>query len=121
MHTCHSCGGNCVSCGGCGNSLTLTQAEMDMLRAFSQIPFLPVARKTDDLTPVYLETDDPDTGLVLMCLEKKGLIDMDYYAPLRGFDYHAYDRFPLHGSMALTARGQSVLDTLDYLGAAEDL
>ena len=74
MHTCHSCGGNCASCSGCANSLTLTQSELDMLRTFSQIPFLPVARKADDMTPVYLETDNPDNSLILMCLEKKGLI-----------------------------------------------
>ncbi len=121
MHTCHSCGGNCASCSGCANSLTLTQSELDMLRTFSQIPFLPVARKADDMTPVYLETDNPDNSLILMCLEKKGLIDMDYHAPLRGFDYGAYAHLPLHGSMALTARGQSVLDTLDFLGAEQDV
>ena len=120
MDSCHSCGGNCGSCSGCANTLTLTQAEIDMLRTFSQIPFLPVARRADDMTPVCLETDIADTGLILMCLEKKGLIDMDYHTPLRGFDYSAYAQLPLHGSMALTARGQGVLDTLDFLSAAEE-
>ena len=36
------CGG---SCGGCGGALELTQREVDLLRLFAQIPFLPVARR----------------------------------------------------------------------------
>ena len=38
-----------------------------------ETPFLPVARRADSELPVYLE--DPNiSGLLLACLEKKGLI-----------------------------------------------
>ena len=119
MGNCNSCSGNCGSCGGCANTLTLTQAEIDLLRTFGQIPFLPVARKADDMTPIYLEEAVEDVSLILACLETKGLIDIDYRAPLSSFDYAAYKGYPVHGSMALTARGQSVLDLLDLHGAEE--
>ena len=121
MGNCSSCSGKCGQCHGCANTLTLTQAEIDMLATFSQIPFLPVARKADDMMPIYLEAADGDYSLILACLEQKGLIDIDYHTPLRGFDYRAYAHLPLHGSMALTARGQSVLDILECQGAAEDV
>ena len=124
MHNCNSCScsGNCTTCGGCAKELVLTQPEIDMLYTFAQIPFLPAARKADDMTPVYLEASEcgmQEASLVLACLEKKGLIDIDYHQPLSGFDYSAYRNYPLHGSMALTARGQSVLDTLELQGFSE--
>ena len=118
MGSCKNCGG-CKSCGGCG-SLLLTREEIQMLEKFAQIPFLPVARRADDTVPVYLEEAGGDPALVLACLEKKGLIDIDYHMPLTGFDYSAYARWPLHGSMALTDRGQEVLDTLQWQGAADE-
>ena len=119
MGNCNSCSGNCGGCGGCANTLTLTQAEIDLLRTFGQIPFLPVARKADDMTPIYLEEAVEDASLILAHLETKGLIDIDYHAPLFGFDYAAYKGYPVHGSMALTARGQSVLELLELHGAEE--
>ena len=39
--------------------------------------------------------------------------------PLRGFDYAAYREYPLHGSMALTGRGQDVLEQIEILGIEE--
>ncbi len=118
MHKCDSCGGcsgNCASCNGCAGSLLLTQMEIDMLHTFAQLPFLPVARKADDMTPIYLDGAG-DSSLVLQCLEKKGLIDIDYHQSLSGFDYGDYSAYPVRGSMALTARGQEVLDTLEVQG-----
>ena len=41
-------------------------------------------------------------------------IDLD--VPLEGFSYEGYDDYPLHGSMALTARGQEALDDMEILG-----
>ena len=120
MEHCHTCG-SCHTCGGCGRSLVLTAPELELLRHFSQIPFLPVARKADGETPVYLEEGDPtQNGLILAVLEKKGLIDIDYHTPLDRFDYSAYAGYPLQGSMALTARGQQVLDTIELQGITED-
>lgn len=53
-------------------------------------------------------------------LGEKGLVSLDYRKPLSGADYSAYRDFPVHGSMALTARGQTVLDLLDLRGADPD-
>ena len=52
-----NCNGNCGSCSGCARELVLTEKEIVFLRDLGQIPFLPVARKMGDLTPVYLEDD----------------------------------------------------------------
>ena len=120
MGNCHHCSGDCGRCGGCANTLTLTQAEIDMLFSFSALPFLPVARRVDDMNPVYLEAEGEDQSLALACLEKKGLIDIDYRSPLARFDYSAYRAYPVHGSMALTARGQQVLELLEQQGITED-
>ncbi len=114
-----SCRGDCGNCSGCAKELELTQAEMDFLALLGQVAFLPVARKTGDLTPVYLE-DGPEKqehyALLLQCLEKKGLISLDYDKPMKGPCMDAYAAYPLHGSMALTERGQQVLTLLDVQG-----
>ena len=117
-----NCNGNCGSCGGCAKELVLSKEEFEMLKLFGQIPFLPVARKTDDMTPVFLEENilSKETGsLVLQLLEKKGLISIDYDQPLSGFPVTAYQGYPVWGSMALTARGQTVLDILEKQGFTE--
>ena len=116
---CGNCG-SCNSCGGCAKELYLTDGEITMLRTLGQLCFLPVARKLDDMTPVYLEEDAPEeSSLVLQVLEKKDLIDIDYSAPLAGFDMSAYKSYPVHGSIALTARGQTVLEMLEVQGIEE--
>ena len=114
-----NCSGNCGNCGGCAKELVLTQPEVDMLRNLGQFSFLPVARKADDMTPVYLEDtvcSQEEYSLVLQVLEKKNLIDIDYDKPLPGADMSAYKNYPVHGSIALTARGQSVLEMLEIQG-----
>lgn len=119
---CNNCSGNCGSCGGCSATLELTAGEVSMLKALGQYSFLPVARKADNMTPVYLEEQEysrEEYSLILQCLEKKSLIDLDYSAPLSGADMSAYVGYPVHGSMALTARGQNVLELLDLQGFAE--
>ena len=113
------CNGNCGSCRGCAGVLELHEGEVEMLRVLGQIPFLPVARRASDTVPVYLEDSDhspEEYGLILQCLEKKGLIDIDYHTPLSGFVAEAYRDYPLIGSMALTARGQTVLELLETQG-----
>ena len=112
-----TCSGNCASCSGCARELTLTQKELDFLNTLAQYAFLPVARTMGDLTPVYLEERDrEEMSLLLQCLEKKGLVSLDYDKPLRGFDMSGYAAYPIHGSMALTERGQKVLELLEYQG-----
>ena len=112
-----ACNGNCGTCGGCAKELTLSQMEIDFLLQLGQIPFLPVARKMGDLEPVYLEPDAPENAsLILQCLEKKGLISLDYDKPLKGFDEAAYAAYPIRGSMALTERGHTVLELIERQG-----
>ena len=121
MGNCGGCGGNCDQCGGCGKGLELTGEEVKLLQELGQYSFLPVARKMSDMIPVYLE-DGPENqelmSLVIQCLEKKMLIDIAY-DPLPGADMSAYKGFPVHGSMALTQRGQQVLELLEVQGINE--
>ena len=110
------CSGNCASCSGCARELVLTESEIAFLEELAQIPFLPVARFMGDDKPAFPEKDTPEMTLLLQCLEKKGLISLDYDKPLRGCDYGAY---PIQGSLALTQRGQSVLELLQIQGIGE--
>ena len=114
-----NCNHNCASCGGCASTLELTDGEIGFLRELGQFSFLPVARRADDLVPVYLEDDARSReaySLILQCLEKKGLVDLDYRAPLKGYDMSAYKGYPVHGSVALTQRGQTVVELLEIQG-----
>lgn len=117
------CSGNCAACGGCAKELLLSEAEIVMLHTLGQIPFLPVARRADDMTPIYLEDTDrtqEEYSLILQLLEKKGLISLDYDKPLTGASMTAYLGYPIHGSMALTARGLTVVDLLDKQGIQDE-
>lgn len=112
-----NCNGNCGSCSGCARELVLTRREMEFLNTLAQVAFLPVARTMGDLTPVYLEEGErEEMSLLLQMLEKKGLISLDYDKPLTGFDVTAYTAYPIRGSMALTERGQKVLELMEYQG-----
>ena len=118
-----NCSGNCASCGGCARELVLSQQELDFLVKLGQIPFLPVARNMGDLTPVFLEDQDcsrEEYSLILQVLETKGLISLDYDKPLKGVDMTAYHGLPVHGSMALTARGQTVVEMIELQGIQEE-
>ena len=111
-----SCNGNCGSCTGCARELELTERELDFLKVLGEVAFLPVARNMGDLNPVYPENPGEDFSLLLQCLEKKGLVSLDYDLPLKGYSHPDYDRFPIRGSMALTQRGQQVLELVEYQG-----
>ena len=115
--SCENCAGGC---GGCARELTLTEGELEMLHKLSQIPFLPIVRRVDDGTPIYLEDSDrsmEEYSLILQLLEKKDLISLDFDRPLK--NHTPTPGYPIHGSMALTARGQSVLDLLELHGIQE--
>ena len=122
MSGCGNCSGNCGGCSGCtgcGGAMELSRGEVDMLLTMGQIPFLPVARKMGEDIPVYLEDDrytPEEYSLILQCLEKRGLISIDYTQPLKGFDDKAYAAYPIRGSFALTQRGQRVLELLEWQG-----
>ncbi len=111
------CGKCCGSCGGCGE-MVLSEGEIGLLTALSQIPFLPVARRADAVEPVYWE--DPNLSLAeasncLLCLEKRGLVSLDYDQPLQG-SWKTYEVAPIHGSFALTAKGQEILELMELQG-----
>ena len=111
--------GSCGSCGGCAKELVITPWEVEVLEKLGQIPFLPVARKMGDLDPVYLEDSDhsrEEYTLILQLLEKKGLISLDFAEKIKGFDDSAYAAYPIRGSMALTQRGQQVLEMMEIQG-----
>jgi len=121
--SCGGCGGNCGGCTGCSASMELTAGEMGILQALGQYSFLPVARRREDMVPVYLEDSAlsrEEYSLILQCLEKRGLIDISYDAPLKGADMSAYVGYPIHGSMGLTQRGQQVLELLEMQGIEEN-
>ena len=95
--------------------------EVELLKELGQYSFLPVARKASDMIPVFLENGQENKermSLVIQCLEKKMLIDISY-DPLPGADMSAYKGYPVHGSMALTLRGQQVLELLELQGFSE--
>ena len=121
--SCGGCSGGCGSCGGCARDLVITEMELDFLQELGRFAFLPVARKMGDLEPVYLEAGESkkeEYSLLLQCLEKKGLISLDYDKPLKGFSEEAYSAYPIRGSMGLTERGQKVLELLEYQGIPEE-
>ena len=109
------CNGNCGACSGCARELVLSPQEIDFLRELGQYAFLPVARELGDLTPVYPEAEAPEQmSLLLQVLEKKGLIARAYATPWAGLA--RYENYPCRGSMALTQRGQQVLELMEYQG-----
>lgn len=121
---CSGCKGGCSGCGGCpgAGSLELTQPEVEFLRLLGQVVFLPIARRMGDETPVCLENGLPDaaqTSRVLLMLERKALVSLDYREPLKGAAYERYAAYPVQGSVALTARGIRVLEVLEYQGIHE--
>ena len=111
-----SCSKNCGSC--CHGPIELTELEVRLLVLLGQVAFLPMARKPADEYPVCMELsgwDPVQTGLALACLEKRGLVDLSYDGPLKGADMSAYAGYAVHGSAALTARGQEAADGAEAL------
>lgn len=150
------CGKSGGCSGGCRDrTLYITGDEREFLMKLAEIPFLPLTRfvmrsSGDDeavsvtLAPVYLNSknDSPDTvkktGEILLSLEDKYLITLDYDLPLQNGDYSIYDESRVYrefcesvragvsaggivydlpvlqrGSMALTTLGQDALDSFE--------
>ncbi len=100
----------------------MNQWEVDMLLTLGQYSFLPVARKADDMTPIYLEESEhsiEEYSLILQCMEKKGLVSIDYHTPLLRADMSAYKGYPVHGSISLTEKGYNALDSIETHGFSE--
>lgn len=116
---CKNCSGGCGGCGGCSRTLELTQGEIDILQELAVYAFLPVARREDDMAPFYPEGESyssEEYSAILLHLERKGLISMDYGAPIGTYPEELYRAWPVHGSMALTQRGQEVVESMNITG-----
>ena len=93
--------------------------EADLLRLFAQIPFLPVVRQSGCEYPVFLDAAIGPVealGPAVIALSQKQLIQLDYDLPLLNYDYSEYEPCCCKGSMALTARGQAVVELLEIQG-----
>ena len=94
-------------------------AEIDILRELAVCPFLPVGLNSRTGEPFCLEFPDMDEKIVplaLSVLEKRGFIRVDYDIPLAGFAYEGYEVCFRRGSLALTAKGQDVIERLAVQG-----
>ena len=112
-----NCSKNCSSC-SCHGPMELTELELRVLALLGQVAFLPLARKPADEYPICMELPEYEpqqTGLALACLEKRGLVDISYDCPLKGADMTAYAGYTVHGSAALTERGQQAADIAENL------
>lgn len=116
---CNNCTGACGSCGGCSASLELTAGEIAFLEELAIFAFLPVARRADDMTPYYIEGSAytrEEYSAILLHLEHKKLIDIDYGSPVGSYNDPGYVGLKVHGSVALTQRGQQVVEQMNIQG-----
>lgn len=103
----HGCCGHGGHCCRTHQAISITREERAFLMRLAQIPFLPLARfilvssrsshiQVTALAPVHLTASDQSleqirkTGTILLGLEHKGLISLDYDQPLQGCDYAEY-------------------------------
>ena len=107
------CGQCCGSlCGSCGNRISLSDAEIEILLELAQYSLLPVAANDHD-PPVYRESSsrsEADYAATLLDMQKKGLIRIDYDIPLSNYKYQFYSDCRHHGSMVLTSFGQDMTE-----------
>lgn len=123
---CGSCCGHCGSCGGCGgqnDSLYLTSEELSVLDQLTALPFLPVGFNRKGRHPICLDCpgDREAVSDAITALSQKRLISLSPELPIQGFDYASYEDWPCHGSLALTARGQEVLELLEIQGVTGEI
>ncbi|MCD8382492.1 MAG: hypothetical protein LUC30_06200 [Clostridiales bacterium] len=117
--------GGCESCSGCGETaqLVLTPGEGALLLRLGEVSFLPVCHRQGDKLPVYREDQaytEAEYAAIVNALWQKRLISLDYDLPLNNFSYDAYTDCPVHGSMALTLRGQTALELLELQGMEDE-
>lgn len=116
------CGGSCGSCGGCGSSqLILSETEFELLTRFGEIPFYPIVRnlRTDTTEILDDRLSGKEYADALKALEFRGLVSVDCRIPLSGCDYSGYGIEYDHGSAALTASGQRMVEQLELFGIVE--
>ena len=119
MSGCGNCCGSCGSCGSSAGCMELTAGEIAFLEELAIFAFLPVARRADDMTPYYVEGDSysrDEYSAILLHLEHKKLIDIDYGSPVGSYADPGYAGLKVHGSVALTQRGQQVVEQMNIQG-----
>ena len=108
-HCGRCCGGEYGSCGGVA---LLSDGEVEILLDLMQYSFLPVASDDHD-KPVYREStarSEADYAAILLDMQKRGLIRIDYDIPLSNYKYQFYSDCRHHGSMVLTSFGQDMTE-----------
>ncbi len=120
METSSGCSGGCKCqqkayglCGGCGtpskraDTLELSQKEVDFVKQLESHCYLPVVQfvvqdttdpmfKVIGFSPVYLEDGTAsieemrEMGKMLVDLQKKKILTLDYHLPLQGYGYEEY-------------------------------
>lgn len=116
-----TCGRNaCGACcgGACRTDNALSALEIELLEQFAVTPFLPLVKEAGSGKLHLLETDlnEDAARIALSLLQRRGLVSVDAELPLENTDYSAYIGFS-HGSAALTAHGQEILDELEFGGS----
>ena len=106
-----------TGCSGCQQNTALNPLESALLDVFSEMPFLPVAidRQSGRMLLTDPELEPNAAGLALRMLQRRGLVRVDADLSLPNADYSGYEGWT-HGSAALTARGQELLDAMKYQG-----
>lgn len=98
---------------GCGD-IFLTGKALELLEALGEYAFLPLGERNGK--PLYIAESGEEFSNAVLALKLNGLITADYDIPLSGFDYKDYVNCSRLGSMALTARGQAALESVDTQG-----
>ncbi len=119
---CEDCSlGGCASggCSGCHfGEITLFREELMILLDLGQLAFLPILTRSENQGPVYApaypysQGETPSFSDLIRSLNQKGLLTIDPDIPLENADYGSFasDGALRRGSLALTAKGQEVLD-----------
>jgi hypothetical protein len=110
----------CGGCSGCGKGeLLLTKGEGQVLLELGQFAFLPILQEGRGEACSYhpIPQDVPSMpenfSQVMLALQQKGLITIDPDLAMPNVSYGSWESKDLHcGSIALTAKGQEVVDWL---------
>ncbi|MDD3537200.1 MAG: hypothetical protein PHH65_02920 [Eubacteriales bacterium] len=106
-------------CGGrCKQEMIMAPTEIAILKRLAESPFLPLVKKPhtgDQFMPIP-DFISAEYETALLALSSKGLISMDADFPLSNFDYAEYSEQYECGSIALTGRGQAVIDVMEIQG-----
>ena len=111
---CRACGRR-TGCGACQSGSSISPLARELLTVFAQTPFLPIALDKDSgqIVLVDPELETEAASLALRELQRRRLVSVDHDFLLSKASYDGYEGWA-HGSAALTARGQDMLDLLEF-------